>query len=102
MKINDEPMLDWTMVLRRRPVRVVEGRPDGGYTDLFEIICRDCGDDPRLDYREASPALQRIRGAFSIAAGVAAYEDHIKQHPVRLLAPVQDTRIGTSMAMADY
>ena len=30
MKINDEPMLDWTVVLRGRPVRVVEGRPEGG------------------------------------------------------------------------
>jgi hypothetical protein len=99
MKINDEPMLDWTVVLRRRPVRVVEGRPEGGYTDVFEIICRDCGDDPGLDDREVSPALQRIRGAFSIAAGLAAYENHIKQHPVRLLAPMQGARIGTRMAM---
>ena len=65
---------------------------------MFEIICRDCGDEPGLDHREVSPALQRIRGAFSIAAGVAAYEDHIKQHPVRLLAPMQDARIGTRMA----
>jgi hypothetical protein len=27
----------WTVVLRRRPVRIAEGRPEGGYTEEFEI-----------------------------------------------------------------
>jgi hypothetical protein len=63
MNNQGQPRPDWTVVLRRRPARIVEGRPEGGYTDEFEIICCDCGDDPDLDYREVSPALQRIRGS---------------------------------------
>ena len=27
-------------VLRRQPVRIVDGRFEGGYTDVFEIVCR--------------------------------------------------------------
>lgn len=71
----------WTVVLRRQPARIVEGRPEGGYTDEFEIICCDCGDDPGRDYREVSPALQRIRGPYSIAAGITAYVQHVQRHP---------------------
>src|SRR5690242_14759627 len=63
----------WTVVLRRRPARIVAGQPEGGYTSLFEIICCYCGDDPDLDYREVSPELRRIRGPYQVAAGVAAY-----------------------------
>jgi hypothetical protein len=61
------------VVLRRQPARIVAGRPEGGYTNVFEIVCCDCGDQPDLDYREVSPELQRIRGPYPIAAGVAAY-----------------------------
>jgi hypothetical protein len=70
----------WTAVLRRQPARIVEGQPEGGYTEAFEIICRDCGDHPDLDYREVSPELQRIRGPYPIAGGVAAYEKHLGLH----------------------
>jgi len=72
---------DWTVVLRRRPARMVDGQPVGGYTDVFEIICCDCGDDPRLDYREVSSELQRIRGPYTMAAGARAYVKHVDQHP---------------------
>lgn len=71
----------WTLVLRRRPVRIVEGRPVDGYTDEFEVICCDCGDDPELDYREVSPELQRIRGPYPIAAGITTYMKHNGRHP---------------------
>jgi anti-anti-sigma regulatory factor len=74
------PEFDWTVVLRRRPARMMHGHPEGGYTDMFEIICCDCGDNPGLDYREVSPALQRIRGPYTIAPGIAAYETHAKWH----------------------
>ena len=74
----DQPALGWTVVLRRQPVRVVEGRAEGGYTDVFELICCDCGDHPDLDYRDVSPGLQRIRGPYQLAAGVAAYDKHLK------------------------
>ena len=72
MATRDQPGDGWTAVLRRQPARIVEGRPEGGYTDLFEIICCDCGDHPYLDYSEVSPELQRIRGPYPMADGIAA------------------------------
>ena len=78
MKTCDQPGQGWTTVLRRQPARIVEGQPEGGYTDVFEIICCDCGDDPDLDYRDVSPGFQRIRGPYQLAAGVAAYDKHLK------------------------
>src|SRR5512140_625730 len=42
----DRPGLGWTVVLRRQPARIIEGRPEGGYTNAYELICCDCGDDP--------------------------------------------------------
>lgn len=91
MKTCDRSASDWTVVLRRQPARIVAGHPEGGYTNVFEIICCDCGDQPDLDYREVSPELQRIRGPYPIAAGVVAYEEHIKLHPP---AAAAGTRIG--------
>lgn len=78
MRTCNQPALGWTVVLRRQPVRIVEARPEGGYTDVFELICSDCGDHPDLDYRDISPRLQRIRGPYPLAAGVAAYDRHLK------------------------
>ena len=43
----------------------------------FELICCECGDNPYLDYSRASPRLQQIRGPYTIAAGLAAYEQHL-------------------------
>ncbi len=81
MRGNSQPGLGWTVVLRRMPTRIVAGRPEDGYTDAFEIVCCDCGDDPDLDYRDVSPELQRIRGPYQpIADGVAAYEKHVEEH----------------------
>ena len=82
MKTLDEPKHDWTIILRRQPARTVGGHPEGGYTNAFEIICCDCGDDPDLDYREVSPELKRLRGPYPIAAGVTAYEKHLALHSV--------------------
>jgi hypothetical protein len=76
MQTCDEPALGWTLVLRRQPVRLVEGRPEGGYTDAYELICGDCGDDPDLDYRDVSPDFQRIRGPYRFSAGIEAYGQH--------------------------
>jgi hypothetical protein len=78
------PVADWpvhgdTARLRRQPVRMVEGRPEGGYRDLFELICPSCGDHPYLDYSEVSPRLQRLRGPRTLRAGLAAYEEHLGQ-----------------------
>ena len=53
MRAAAQPWHGWTVVLRRQPARMVDGQPQGGYTDAFELICCDCGDDPGLDYRDA-------------------------------------------------
>ena len=67
-----------TASLRRQPVRIVEGRKEGGYRDAFEIVCCDCGDHPYWDYSEISLSLQRIRGPYpTMAAALAAYEEHL-------------------------
>jgi hypothetical protein len=83
MRTCDQPALGWTVVLRRQPVRIVEGRPEGGYTDVFELICCHCGDHPDLDYRDVSSELQRVRGPYLVTAGVTAYGEHLEQHPQR-------------------
>ncbi len=72
MATRDQPGDGWTVVLRRQPARMVEGRPEGGYTDASEIICRDCGDHPGLDYSEVSPELQRVHGPYPVADGISA------------------------------
>ena len=78
MEALDEPALGWTVVLRRQPVHLVEGRPEGGYTDSYELICCDCGDDPELDYRDVPADLQQIRGPYTVSAGIAAYGRHVR------------------------
>jgi len=66
----------YTASLRRQPARIEEGQLEGGYTGAFELICCECGDHPYLDYSEISPRLQRIRGPYTMTAGLAAYEEH--------------------------
>jgi hypothetical protein len=58
----------------------VDGKPDGGYTDAFEIICSACGDDPKWDYHDVPAPLRRIRGPYHIDTGVTQYEAHIAWH----------------------
>ena len=48
--------------LRSQPVRIVDGRVEGGYTSMYELICPSCGDHPELDYL-------RSRRGFSGFAG---------------------------------
>jgi hypothetical protein len=66
-----------TAVLRSQPAHLVDGRVHGGYTGVFEIICCDCGDNPYLDYSHVSARLQKVRGPYPIAEGIAAYEMHL-------------------------
>ena len=80
MAAGAQPGEDWTVVLRRQPARIVEGRAEGGYTDVFEIICGDCDDHPGLDDVAVSPELQRIRGRYPIEAGGGADEKHLGLH----------------------
>jgi hypothetical protein len=80
MVTRDQPGHGWTVVLRRQPVRMVDGRPEGGYTDAFEIVCCDCGDHPDLDYSEIPPELRQVRGPYSVADGIAAYVAHVGRY----------------------
>ena len=64
-------------VLRRRPVRIVDCRFEGGYTDVYEIVCPDCGDRRDLDYSEVSWRLQWLRGPHSLEAGLGAFHLHL-------------------------
>jgi len=66
-----------TAFVRRRPVRIVDGRMEGGYTDEYELICPSCGDHPYLDFVDVPAQLQRLRGSYVLAAAVAAYEEHL-------------------------
>ena len=66
-----------TASLRRQPVSIVDGRMEGGYTDMFELICPGCGDHPYLDYSEVAPRLQWLRGPRTLEAGLAAYAKHL-------------------------
>ena len=66
-----------TASLRRQPARLVDGRAEGGYTDMFEVICPDCGDDAALGYSEVAPRLQWLRGPRTLEAGLAVYEKHL-------------------------
>jgi hypothetical protein len=78
--MRDRPPKGWTAVLRRQPARIVQGYAEGPYTGALEIICCGCGDHPALDYCEVSPELQLIRGPYSLADGLAAYEIHLGRH----------------------
>lgn len=66
-----------TAFVRRRPVRIVDGRMEGGYTDAYELICPGCGDHPYLDFGDVPAQLQRLRGSYVLTAAVAAYEEHL-------------------------
>jgi hypothetical protein len=68
-----------TASLRRQPARIVEGRMEGGYTEVFELICGECGDHPYVDYRDIPPRLQQIRGPYPLEAGLKAYAEHLGQ-----------------------
>src|SRR3984957_12529157 len=65
-----------TASLRRQSTWVADDR-EGRRTGLFEIICRDCGDHPYLDYEGIPPRLQQIRGPYPLEAGLAAYAEHV-------------------------
>lgn len=66
-----------TASVRRQPVRIIDGRREGGHTNAFELICPACGDHPYLDYSEVSPELQRLRGPYTLHAALTAYDKHL-------------------------
>jgi hypothetical protein len=68
-----------TAFVRRQPVRIVDGRFEGGYTGVFELICPACGDHPYLDYSEVAPRIQWLRGPRTLEAALVAYHKHLGQ-----------------------
>ena len=70
-----------TAFVRRQPVRIVDGRFEGGYTDVFELICPGCGDNPYVDYSEVLPRLQLLRGPRTLRAALEAYDEHLGPCP---------------------
>jgi len=80
MTTSAAPGRVWTLTLRRQRAHSGDGKPDEGYTDAFEIICSDCGDDPRRDYQDVPARLQRLRGPYLIDTGITHYEAHIAWH----------------------
>jgi hypothetical protein len=67
--------------VRRQPVRIVDGRVEGGYTSVFELICPGCGDNPYVDYSEIPPRLQWLRGPLTLEAALEAYDKHLGPLP---------------------
>jgi hypothetical protein len=74
---KDKP--DWVIGLRRRPAGLSVNHQDGG-ADMFEIICRMCGDDPALDYRQVSAELRQIRGCYPLRIGLVLFFQHEEFH----------------------
>ena len=66
-----------TAFLRNQPARIADGRIQGGYTGVYELICPSCGDHPYLDYSEIPPRLQRLRGPRTLEAALAEYHQHL-------------------------
>jgi hypothetical protein len=64
------------VVLRRQPVRILDGRVEGGYKEMFEVICPSCGDHPDLNYSEISPRLQWLRGPHRLEAALTVFHKH--------------------------
>jgi hypothetical protein len=73
MQTHDEPAPGWTLVLRRQPVRLVEGHPEGAYTDAYELICWETcrpnftseGDVTRVTRKEADSRASGLGIAVS-------------------------------------
>ena len=69
---------NWIIALRRTPPGSGNSQPEDHSTDTFEIICRECGDDPALGYQEVSAELQQIRGPYTFSAGSAAFDQEYR------------------------
>jgi hypothetical protein len=70
-----------TAFVRRQPVRIVDGRAEGGYTDVFEFICPGCGDNPHVDYSDIPSRLQWLRGPRTLQAALEVYDKHLEPFP---------------------
>ena len=55
---------------------MVDGQVEGGYNDVFEVICPSCGDNPDLNYAEISPQLQWLRGPHTLELALSVFHKH--------------------------
>ncbi|MFY9653557.1 hypothetical protein, partial [Trebonia sp.] len=65
--------------LRRRPAGLSVNHQGGG-AGMFEIICRMCGDDPALDYRQVSAEFRQVRGCYPLRIGLVLFFQHQEFH----------------------
>src|SRR5271169_176933 len=79
--LGGQPGHGRTAFVRRQPVRIVDGRVEGGYTDVFELICPGCGDNPYVDYADIPSQLQWLRGPLTLEAALEAYDKHLGPFP---------------------
>lgn len=67
--------------MRRQPVRIVDGRAEGGYTASFGLSCPGCGDNPHRDFLDVPRRLQWLRGPWTLTAAWAEYDKHLEPTP---------------------
>ena len=77
---SELPDGDWTLCLRKQPAGVFDGQPDAGRPGMYELVCRDCGDDPQRSYRAVLAGRQQARGPYSVEAGIEAFVEHCEWH----------------------
>jgi len=80
---------DWTLCLRKRPAGVFDGLADDGRPAVYELVCRECGDDPRRSYGEVSAELRLVRGPYSLEAGIEAFVAHCGYYEIQGESPTR-------------
>jgi len=78
--VNDWSERKWTLGLRRLPAGDADGGRGHDDAAEYELICRYCGDDPRLGYCEVPAGLQQVRGPYRLKAGIEAFLEHDQSH----------------------
>lgn len=80
MTASNLPSGEWALSLRKRPASSLDRRPEAARAEEYELVCRDCGDDPRDGYRGVPAELQQVRGPYPLEAGIEAFMDHSESH----------------------
>jgi hypothetical protein len=62
MTTGGQPGHGWTVVLRRQPARIVDGRPQGGYTDALSSSAANAVTIPTWITGRSQPGFGRSAG----------------------------------------